>query len=96
MKLETIERTPNSNKEFKAVYKLDNGSSKTVRFGTKSNFVTNNDKTELDKTNYIKRHRVREDHDNVLTAGALSRHLLWGDSRSLNQNIKTFKNRFNL
>jgi hypothetical protein len=96
MKLETIERTPNSNKEFKAVYKLDNGSSKTIRFGTKSNFVTNNDKTELDKTNYIKRHQVRENHNDPLTAGALSRHLLWGDSRSIKKNVKDFKTRFNV
>ncbi len=96
MKLETIERTPNSKKEFKAIYKLDNGSSKTVRFGTGSNYVLNKNKTDLDRTNYIKRHRVREDHNNVLTPGALSRHLLWGDSRSLNQNIKTFKTKFNL
>ncbi len=96
MKLEKIERTPLEKKEFKAIFTLDNGSSKTIRFGTGSNYVLNNNKTDLDRTNYIKRHRVREDHNNVLTAGALSRHLLWGDSRSLNQNIKTFKTKFNV
>ena len=96
MKLEKIERTPSENKEFMAIFTLDNGSSKTVRFGTKSNFVLNNNKTELDKENYIKRHQVRENHNDPLTPGALSRHLLWGDSRSIKKNVKDFKTRFNV
>jgi len=96
MKLEKIERTPSEKKEFKAIFTLDNGNSKTVRFGTASNYVLNNDKTDLDRTNYIKRHRVNENHDNPLTAGALSRHLLWGDSRSIKKNINDFKKRFNI
>ena len=88
MKLEKIEQTPSEKKEFKAIFTLDNGSSKTVRFGTASNFVLNKNKTELDKKNYIKRHQVRENHNDPLTAGALSRHLLWGDSRSIKKNEK--------
>jgi len=96
MKLEKVVRTPTEGKEFKAIYKLDNGSSKTIRFGTASNFVLNKDKTELDRKNYIKRHRVNENHNNPLTAGALSRHLLWGDSRSIKKNINDFKTRFNV
>ena len=96
MKLEKVVRTPTERKEFKAIFTLDNGSSKTVRFGTSSNFVLNNDKTQKDRSNYIKRHRVNENHDNPLTAGALSRHLLWGDSRSLKKNVDDFKTRFNV
>lgn len=96
MKLESIKRTPTERKEFKAIYKLDNGSSKTVRFGTASNYVLNKNKTDLDRKNYIKRHQVRENFDNPLTAGALSRHLLWGDSRSLKKNVDDFKTRFNV
>jgi len=96
MKLEKVVRTPSDNKEFKAIYKLDNGSSKTVRFGTASNYVLNKNKTDLDRKNYIKRHQVRENHNDPITPGALSRHLLWGDSRSLKKNIADFKTRFNL
>jgi len=96
MKLEKVVRTPTEGKEFKAIYKLDNGSSKTVRFGTASNYVLNKNKTDLDRKNYIKRHRVNENHNNPLTAGALSRHLLWGDSRSLKKNVDDFKTRFNV
>ncbi len=96
MKLEKVVRTPTEGKEFKAIFTLDDGKSKTVRFGTASNFVLNKDKTELDRKNYIKRHRVNENHNNPLTAGALSRHLLWGDSRSIKKNINDFKTRFNV
>ncbi len=96
MKLEKVEMTPSASKAFKATYKLDNGSSKTVRFGTNSNYVLNKNKTQTDRKNYIARHSVNENHSDPLTAGALSRHLLWGDSRSLKKNVKDFKTRFNV
>jgi len=96
MKLESITRTPDKNKAYRAVFRLDSGAKKTVRFGTSSNYVLNPDKTKDDRKNYLKRHRVRENWDNPLTAGSLSRHILWGDSRSLHKNIRDFKRKFKL
>lgn len=95
-KLKNIIQTPTKNKEFKATFIKKDGSQKTVRFGTKSNFVLNKDKTEKDKKNYISRHKVNENFNDPLSSGSLSRHLLWGDSRNLQSNIKKFKTKFNL
>ena len=95
MKLISIKRTPNENKEFKAVFDV-NGRTKTTRFGTSSNFVLNPNKTIRDRTNYIKRHQVNEDFNDPTSAGSLSKHILWGDSRSLKKNISAFKKRFKL
>lgn len=48
------------------------------------------------KRAYLARHRPREDWADAKTAGALSRWILWGNSRSLTKNIREFKHRFNL
>ena len=42
------------------------------------------------------RHRVNENHNDPLTPGALSRWLLWGESRSPARNTAAFKRRFRL
>lgn len=96
MKLKSIERTPNNKKAFVATFIKDNGKEKIQRFGTGSNFVLNKSKTLDDRKNYIARHRVNENFNDPVTAGSLSRHLLWGDSRNLQQNINSFKKKFRL
>ena len=40
--------------------------------------------------------KAGENWSDPLTAGALSKHILWGDSKSLTTNYKQFKKRFNL
>ena len=69
---------------------------RTVRFGTESNYVSNPRKTARDRAAYIARHRVNENHGDPLTPGALSRWLLWGESRSLARNTAAFRRRFRL
>ena len=96
MKLLRVERTPNQSKAFRAIFKMDNDKEKRVTFGTSSNYVLNPDKTNQDRENYLKRHKVRENWEDPLTAGSLSRWILWGDSRNLNKNISTFKKKFKL
>ena len=66
------------------------------RFGTGSNYVSNPRKTARDRAAYIARHRVNENHGDPLTPGALSRWLLWGESRSLARNTAAFRRRFRL
>lgn len=95
MKLLSVKRT-GGRKEFTAKFEKENGKTLTRHFGTSSNYVLNKNKTKQDRENYIKRHRVNENFDDPTTAGSLSRHLLWGNSRSLNRNISDFKKRFNL
>ena len=64
--------------------------------GTASNYVSNPRKTARDRTAYIARHRMNENHGDPLTPGALSRWLLWGESRSLARNTAAFRRRFRL
>ena len=91
-----ITRTPNSSKAFVAVFTDKDDKTKTIRFGTESNYVLNHNKTKKDRENYIKRHSVRENFNSPMTAGALSKHILWGKSRSLAKNIDAFKKKFKL
>jgi hypothetical protein len=92
MKLKSVERTPNNKKAFVATFIKDDGKEKIQRFGTGSNFVLNKNKTLEDRKNYIARHRVNENFNDPVTAGSLSRHLLWGDSRSLQKILVVLKN----
>ena len=94
-KLKSITRTPGERKEFKAVFTVGDRT-KTVRFGTASNYVLNKTKTSRDRANYIARHRVRENFNNPTSPGALSRYILWGESRSLKSNTAAFKKRFKI
>ena len=73
-------------------------SGKGLRFGTASkyNYVSNPRKAVRDRAAYIARHRVNENHNDPLTPGALSRWLLWGESRSLARNTAAFRRRFRL
>ena len=59
-----------------------------------SDYTINHDK--LRRARYLARHRARENWNDPQTAGSLSRHLLWGDSTSLDTNVKSFRRRFSL
>jgi hypothetical protein len=78
-------------KRFKAIFK--NG--KNLYFGsaTGKTFIDHGD--ELKKKNYIKRHQVNEDWFKI-NPGSLSLYVLWGDSKDIKTNIKTFIKKFNI
>jgi hypothetical protein len=78
-------------KRFKAIFK--NG--KILYFGSATGkaFIDHGD--ELKKKNYIKRHQVNEDWFKI-NPGSLSRFILWGDSKDIKTNIKTFIKKFNI
>ena len=78
------------NKRFMAIIK-----GKKYHFGLKNGSTYIDHKDELKRQNYIKRHIVNEDWGKV-NSGSLSRYLLWGDSTSLDKNIKDCIKRFNL
>ena len=97
LKLLRVVPTPGLSKKYAAVFVLPHGRQRTVRFGTASNYVSNPRKTARDRAAYIARHRVNENHGgDPLTPGALSRWLLWGESRSLARNTAAFRRRFRL
>ena len=47
------------------------------------------------KESYLARHRVNEDWNDVMSAGALSRWILWNEP-TIEASVKDFKKRFNL
>ena len=78
------------NKRFMAIIK-----GKKYHFGLKNGSTYIDHKDKKKRENYIKRHEVNEDWSKV-NSGSLSRYLLWGNSTSLETNIRDFIKRFNL
>jgi hypothetical protein len=88
-------------KKLKAVFTLENGKTKTIHFGAirengkpYDDYTLTHDKVQRER--YIKRHAHKENFDSPMTAGSLSRWVLWGNSTSKATNIREFKKRFNL
>jgi len=70
---------------------------KTTHFGAKNYDDYTITKNKEQRARYIKRHtNSRENHSNYMSAGALSRHILWGASTSRSANISAYKRRFGL
>lgn len=94
MRTVKIIKSDNPKKKYMAIFDID-GKKRTVHFGSagSSDYTIHKDKARRQR--YLDRHRVNENWDNPLTAGSLARWILWGESTSLNENIKNFKKRFN-
>jgi hypothetical protein len=90
-----IRKSTDPKKKLEAIFSLDNGRTKTVRFGAAgmSDFPTHKD--EERKKRYLARHRRRENWNDPMTAGALSRWILW-DKPTRRASIQAYKKRFNL
>jgi len=95
MRLIKIVKSSNKLKKYDAYFMLDNGRQKKVSFGAAgySDYTINKDDDR--KELYIRRHRSRENWNNPLTAGALSRWVLW-EKKTLKAAITAFKKRFKL
>ena len=85
-----IQKSTRAGKRFMATF--SNG--KVVHFGQAGGKTYIDEGDALKRDNYIKRHSVRENSNNPYSAGALSRWLLWGDSKSLDLNHKAFMRQF--
>ena len=94
MKFLGIQRSANKNKKYVASFDLGD-KTKKVHFGHSSyeDYTTHHDKQR--RENYRSRHHTGKDA-NPDTPNALSYHLLWGNSTSIRENIKSFKNKYNL
>jgi hypothetical protein len=89
-----MEITPSKKKDkrYKATFK----DGKTINFGSKGAKTYVDSATQQTKDAWLARHKVREHWNDPKTAGSLARHILWGSSKSVKENIKTFKKKFNL
>ncbi len=74
------------------------GNHKIVQFGQDTATTYVDGAPEAKKKSYLARHSKSpgQNWNDPMTAGSLARNLLWGASRSLRENIKSFKAKFNL
>lgn len=96
MKLIKIEKSKNTTKKWTATFHEPRTDDYIhVHFGSAgmSDFTIHKDPDRKDR--YIARHKKNEDWNNPLTAGALSRYILW-EYPDMKMAIKEFKKRFNV
>ena len=92
-KLISIGESTKADKKMMAVFEND-GRKKTVHFGSSGmdDYTITKDKAQ--RQLYLDRHEARENWNDPMTAGALSRWILWGGSVSRSKNIAEFKKKF--
>ena len=80
-------------KKYKTVFTKDDGKTKTIHFGANGyeDYTQHHDKKRRDL--YRNRHE-KDLKGDPMRAGYLSYYILWGDSTSLQTNIKAFKIKF--
>ena len=95
MKLQSIKPTNSaSEKRYTATFTSE-GKQKTVHFGLKGGRTFIDHKDEKKKSAYLARHKVNENWNDPLTAGALARFILW-NKPTLQSSIKDFRRRFDM
>ncbi len=90
-----IKKSTKPEKKLEAVFSLDNGRTKTVRFGQAGAPDYTKTKNKEQRSRYITRHRKNENWNSPMTAGALSRWILW-EKPSRREAIQAYKKRFKL
>ena len=90
-----IKKSNKEGKKLMAVFTMPNGRTRTTHFGAAGmdDYTKTRDKAQ--KQRYLKRHRRNENWNNPLSAGALSRWILW-NKETRGASISDFKRRFNL
>jgi len=102
MKLLKVVRSEKPLKKWMAIFLKDNGKEKKTHFGFDNvkdklnDYTLHKDKERRER--YRKRtiNQIRNPNTNFTSASYLSYYLLWGNSTSLKENIKSYKKRFNL
>jgi hypothetical protein len=94
MKLESVKPANDGVHKYKATF--TNGREKTTKFGAAGmdDYTKTGDKEQ--RARYIERHQKDLATGDPTRAGFLSRYLLWGESTSLMENLRRYRNRFNL
>ena len=85
-----------SNKKDKKYMISFESPDKIIHFGSKKSMTYLDHHDKIKRNNYIKRHKVNEDWNDPLSAGALSLYILWGASTNLNKNLHYYLNHFNI
>jgi hypothetical protein len=95
MKLLEVKKSTKTDKKYMAVFE-NNGRKKTTHFGAKGmdDYTITHDKEQRER--YRQRHKKDLDTKDPSRAGFLSYYLLWGDSTSFADNLRSFRSRFGL
>ena len=102
IKYVSIKNSDKPDKRMVAVFYDENKQRvKTTHFGYQntqtgkygSTYIDHND--DKKKDNYIKRHAVNENFNDYISAGSLSRYILW-NRKTLQSSINDYMNKFNL
>ena len=94
MKVE-IKPSTNQDKKLMAIFYDEGRKVKTTHFGAKGMSDYTIHKDDERKERYLNRHRKRENWDDYMTAGSLSRWILW-NKPTLASSISDYKRRFKL
>lgn len=92
-----IKKSDRAEKKYMALIKYNDNQEKPkkVHFGASGYLDYTIGATEQQRTSYRARHN-KEKNQKYDTAGALSYYILWGDSRSMRENVKAYKKKYNL
>jgi hypothetical protein len=102
MKLLAVKKSTKKDKKLMAIFCKCDGETKcppderqTIHFGQKGadDYTLTKDKDQRDR--YRKRNVKQKDQE-ANTAGALAYHILWGETTSRKENIKLFKQKYNV
>lgn len=91
-----IKKGTAKNKKWKAIFYDGDKKLKTTQFGDDryKDYTQHKEKERRDK--YRSRHKKDLEKGDYMSAGHLSYYILWGNSTSLNNNIKQYKKKFKL
>jgi hypothetical protein len=91
-----IKKSDKAGKKLMATFTKDNGRTKTTYFGSAGmdDYTLTKDKEQ--RARYRQRHKKDLQTKDPTRAGYLSYYILWGDSTSRQENIRSYKKRFNL
>ncbi len=91
-----VRKSSKAGKKYMAIFTRDNGRTKTTHFGSAGmdDYTIKKDKDQ--RKRYRDRHQKDLSTGDYMRAGFLSYYLLWGNSTSMRENLKSYKKRFNL
>ena len=98
-KLLSFKRSEMPDKKYQVELLTADGRHRTIHFGDahmKDYTLFSAQEREARKRAYLSRHKAREDWSDPLTAGFWSRHVLWGDTPSVTENLKITRRRYHL
>jgi len=91
-----VKKSTKAGKDNMAIFTDEKtGRKKTTHFGDASLPHYTSGATKEQRTRYRARHKKDLQTNDPTRAGYLSYYILWGESKSLRENVKSYKKRFN-